>query len=303
MNEDSPQRLLGHKPMTENRGPKGKTRNKMSLNVFYITNNPDVALIAEKAGVNRVWVDLETLGKEERQKGINSVKSQHSIEDIRKIKPRLTKAEMLVRVNPWNPGSMSEINAVIDAGADIIMLPMWKTVDEVNGFLTAVNGRTKTTLLLETKEAEECLDDVLKLDGVDEIHIGLNDLHLSYGLTFMFELLTNGTVERIINKIKAKGIPYGFGGVSHLGDGMIPAEMIIMEHYRLGSTRAILSRGFCDQTQSLDKVEEDFVKNMKAFRDFEKAINPNEFESNRKLLAEKVAVVVAKIKETKKNAN
>ena len=79
--------------------------------------------------------------------------------------------------------------------------------------------------------------------------------------------------------------------------------MIIMEHYRLGSTRAILSRGFCDQTQSLDKVEEDFVKNMKAFRDFEKAINPNEFESNRKLLAEKVALVVAKIKEARKNAN
>ena len=284
--------------MTENRAQKVIIKSNMSLNVFYITNKLDVALIAEKAGVNRVWVDLETLGKEERQKGINSVKSQHSIEDIRLIAPRLTKAEMLVRVNPWNPDSMFEINEVIKAGADIIMLPMWKTVDEVKGFLAAVNGRIKTTLLLETKEAEECLDEVLQLPGIDEIHIGLNDLHLSYGLTFMFELLTNGTVERIINKIKPTGIPYGFGGISHLGDGLIPAEMIIMEHYRLGSTRAILSRGFCDQTKPIEEVEKGFEKNMKQLRDFEKSFDRNNCENNRKALIKAVRKVV----EAKKNA-
>lgn len=264
----------------------------MALTVFYITNNLDVALIAERAGVNRIWVDLETLGKEERQKGINSVKSHHTIHDIEVIAPKLTKAEMLVRVNPWNETSKKEIDEVINAGADIIMLPMWKSVGEVKNFINAVNGRVRTTLLLETKEAEECLDDVLKLSGIDEIHIGLNDLHLSYGLTFMFELLTNGTVERIINKIKAKGIPYGFGGISHLGDGMIPAEMIIMEHYRLGSTRAILSRGFCDQTKPIDQIRTTFEKNMKQLREFETSINPNNFERNKYKLGKIVEEIV-----------
>lgn len=270
----------------------------MSLKVFYITNNLDIALIAEKAGVDRIWIDLETLGKEERQKGINSVKSHHSIHDIEVIAPKLTKSEMLVRVNPWNKNSENEINEVIRAGAQIIMLPMWKTTDEVRKFIYAVGGRVKTTLLLETKEAEECLDEVLLIDGIDEMHIGLNDLHLSYGLTFMFELLTNGTVERIIKKIRAKGIPYGFGGVSHLGDGMIPAEMIIMEHYRLGSTRAILSRGFCDQSKPLDELEADFVNNMKKFRDFEKTFDRANFLINREELVE----AVNKIVEAKKNA-
>lgn len=269
----------------------------MALTVFYITNNLDVALIAEEAGVDRIWIDLETLGKEERQKGLNTVKSHHSIRDIEVIAPKLTKAQMLVRVNPWNPNSKEEIEKVIKAGAEIIMLPMWKSVEEVKNFINAVGGRTKTTLLLETKEAEECLDDVLKLDGIDEIHIGLNDLHLSYKLTFMFELLTNGTVERIVNKIKRKNIPYGFGGVSHLGDGMIPAEMIIKEHYRLGSSRVILSRGFCDQTLSLDEVKKVFEKNMKEFRKFEKEFDRNSFESNRKELVKKVNSVV----EAKKN--
>lgn len=269
----------------------------MALITFYITNNLNVALIAEKAGVDRIWIDLETLGKEERQKGLNTVKSQHTINDIETIAPKLTKAQMLVRINPWNPNSKDEIERVIQAGAEIIMLPMWKSVDEVKNFIDTINGRTKTTLLLETKEAEECLDDVLKLDGIDEIHIGLNDLHLSYKLTFMFELLTNGTVERIINKIKQKNIPFGFGGVSHLGDGMIPAEMIIEEHYRLGSTRVILSRGFCDQTKPIDEVEKEFEKNMKDFRKFENSFDRKSFEENRKELIQRVNLVV----EAKKN--
>lgn len=241
------------------------------LKLMYITNNPEVALIAQKYGVDRIWVDLETLGKEDRQKNINSVKSHHKVEDIKKIAPLLTSSEMLVRINPWNILSVEEIDRVIEAGAELIMLPMWKSVSEVCEFVKAVNGRAKTVLLLETKQAAECLDDVLKLDGIDEIHIGLNDLHLSYGLTFMFELLTNGTVESICNKIQAKGIPYGFGGVAKIGEGMLTAEKIILEHYRLGSQRVILSRSFCnaEQLTSVDEVEKLFRENIVSLRNFE----------------------------------
>ncbi len=108
------------------------------LIVFYITNRPDVALVAEKYGVDRIWVDLETRGKEERQHNLNTVKSRHSISDITAIKQVIRKAEMLVRVNPWYEGSQAEIDAVIAAGADIIMLPYWKTPGEVVSFLNAV---------------------------------------------------------------------------------------------------------------------------------------------------------------------
>lgn len=52
---------------------------------MYITNNPTIAIIAQKYGVDRIWIDLETLGKGERQKNINSVKSNHSIADIKKL--------------------------------------------------------------------------------------------------------------------------------------------------------------------------------------------------------------------------
>ena len=183
----------------------------------------------------------------------------------------------------------------------MIMLPMWKTAREVACFLKAVNGRIPTTLLLETKEAEACLDEVLALDGIDEIHIGLNDLHISYGLDFMFELLSNGTVERICQKIAKKGIPYGFGGIAKIGDGAVPAEKIILEHYRLGSSRAILSRTFCDNAKitSTEEIERVFRLNMKALRAFDEyAVQAPEeaYERNRQDLCEAVERVAQEMR-------
>lgn len=276
----------------------------MSLKLMYITNDLDVALIAQQYGVDRVWIDLETIGKDARQKGLDSVKSHHQISDIAKIKPHLTTSEMLVRVNSWYEGSVGEINAVIDAGADMIMLPYWKTADEVQEFIDTVDGRCKTTLLLETKEAVECVDEVLAIPGVDEIHIGLNDLHLSYGLDFMFQLLTDGTVEMLCDKFRTANIPYGFGGIAKIGDGAVPAEKIILEHYRLGSTRAILSRTFCDNAKidSIEEIDRVFKANMAELRKFEEyAAEATEeiHKRNREELVDAVNQVVAKVREKK----
>lgn len=280
--------------------------NNMALNLMYITNNLDVALIAERYGVDRVWVDLETLGKDRRQKDLDTVKSHHTVDDIAIIKSHITKAEMLVRINTWYEGSEMEIENVIAAGADIIMLPYWKTVDEVKNFVSAVNGRCKTTLLLETKEAVDCLDEVLENGEFDEIHIGLNDLHLSYGMTFMFELLADGTVERLCQRFQSASIPYGFGGIAKLGDGLLPAEKIIMEHYRLGSTRAILSRTFCDNAKidGIDEIDSVFKENMRALREYEYSmadITQEEFIKNKAEVIKAVDEIVATIKRSRNN--
>ena len=148
----------------------------MPLTYMYITNRPQVARIAQNAGVDRVWIDLEYMGKEQRQKGMDSVKSRHQLSDIRSIRPLLRKSALQVRVNPLHDGSPAEISAAIDNGADIVMLPMWKTADDVKRFVELVNGRAKVLLLLETKEADRNLAQTLEVKGVDEIHIGLNDL-------------------------------------------------------------------------------------------------------------------------------
>lgn len=246
---------------------------------MYITNRPEVAVIAEKCGVDRIFVDMEYIGKAARQKGDDSLINYHTIEDVKTIRAVVKKAGLLVRVNPIHdshedyPGSEEEIKAVIKAGADIVMLPYFKTLVEVKRFLKAVDGRARTSLLLETKEAAEVLDDILRIDGIDEIHIGLNDLAMSMNKKFLFEVLTDGTVEKLCRKISNAGIVYGFGGVASPGHGIVPAEMIIREHYRLGSSLVILSRAFCNlknQEISLQKIKEIFEQGVPEIRAFEK---------------------------------
>lgn len=276
----------------------------MSIELIYISNNPDVALIAEKNGVDYVMVDLEVLGKEERQKNMDSVKSHHSIKDVEAISEVLTKSKLLVRINPINPCSRQEIDDVIRAGADVIMLPMWRTVEEVKTFTSFVGGRAETMLLLETKETAESIDEVLATGGFDEIHIGLNDLHLSYGLDFMFELLSNGVVEKLCKKMNRAGIKYGFGGIARLGDGMLPAEKIVMEHYRLGSSRAILSRSFCNTAVVTDvaEIENIFEVNIAKLRLFENLIvekSEADYLENKRSVQQCVQQIVEIIKKRK----
>lgn len=263
---------------------------------MYITNNPDVAQIAESAGVDRIFVDMEYIGKQERQGGMDTVQSHHTIEDIKRIREVIRKADLLARVNPIHnafaeySSSEREINEVIEAGADIIMLPYFKTCEEVDRFLKIVDKRIKTQLLLETPEAVQVVDDILKLEGIDEIHIGLNDLSLGYRKKFMFELLTDGTVEKLCFKFKMSGVPYGFGGIASLGQGMLPAECIIKEHYRLGSSCVILSRSFCDTSkiQGLDRIRTIFVEGVQKIRDLEDEcrMHSDYFTVNQKMISE-----------------
>lgn len=249
----------------------------MALKLMYITNKPEIAQIAEMAGVDRIFVDLEYIGKSERQGGMDTVQSHHVLDDVKRIADAITMAELLVRVNPIHDAteqyvsSEQEINTAIENGADIIMLPFFKSVNEVRRFISAVKGRAKTMLLLETPESVEIIDDILLVEGIDYIHIGLNDLSLGYGMKFMFELLSEGTVEKLCAKFREKNIPYGFGGIASLGKGVIPAEMIIKEHYRLGSTCAILSRSFCnvDKIDHMGVISSTFVNGMREIREFE----------------------------------
>lgn len=278
-----------------------------NIKLMYVTNNPQVAAIAQTAGVDRLFVDMEYIGKDIRQGGMDTVQSRHTFDDVRKIRAVADKAQLLVRCNPIHEAtadyisSKEEIDEIVKCGADIIMLPYFKTAQEVQTFVDLVDGRAKTLPLVETKEAAECIDEILEIDGIDEIYIGLNDLHLSYGLTFMFQLLADGTVEKLADKIKAKGIPYGFGGIARIGDGILPAERILTEHYRLGSTSVILSRSFCNTTKitDLEEIKQIFDVNVKNLRDYEEVIkkkSPSEMEENVYIVKEKTAQIVDIIK-------
>ena len=273
----------------------------MALKLMYITNNPDVARIAEEAGVDRIFVDMEYIGKADRQGGMDTVQSCHTVEDVRRLRPVVKKAQLMVRINPMHSGtaeynsSREEIEAVIEAGADVIMLPYFKTVEEVKLFVELVAGRAKTFPLVETPEAVAAIDEILAVPGIDEIHVGLNDLSLGLGRTFMFELLSDGTIDALAEKFKAAGIPFGFGGIASLGRGILPSEYVVREHYRLGSTATILSRSFCNvhKIQDLRLIRRIFRDGVAQIRDLEAecaeyAADSDYFAENARIVAQKV---------------
>ncbi|MBQ7999951.1 MAG: glycosyltransferase [Ruminococcus sp.] len=264
------------------------------LKLMYLTANPQAAIEAENAGVDRIFLDLEILGKEERQGHLDTVVSHSSLEDVKKLRAAISKAKLLVRCNPVHKGLKKEIDRIINDGADIIMLPYFKTVEEVRTFLDIVGGRVHTVLLFETAEAVELVDEILELEGVDEVYIGLNDLHLSYGLRFMFELLTDGTVESLCNKFRDKGLSYGFGGIAKIGEGLLKSDYVIGEHKRLGSTCAILSRTFRNEVDASRPID-DFRDEFMLLRKREEEISgwdAEQFEENRQKVVQATDEIV-----------
>mgnify|MGYP004503712617 FL=1 len=268
------------------------------LKLMYITNDPAVAKIAAEAGVDRIFIDMEVLGKAERQGGRDTVQSHHVLEDIAKVRAAIgSSAEIMARVNPLNPNSQTEIDASIENGADVIMLPMWRTADDLRQFVSMVDGRAKVMPLLETDTAADNLPVAVKVSGIDQMHIGLNDLHLCYHQKFMFQLLADGTVDRLCTKLRGANIPYGFGGVGRPGSGTLPAEYIIGEHYRLGSQYVILSRSFCNtgKVTDLDEIRRIFADGVADIRRVERecaAWTQEQFDENHRRVCARVNKIV-----------
>lgn len=254
-----------------------------------MTNDPELALQGEEAGVERIGPDLEIIGKESRQRNPDSRISKHSIEDISRIRKVLKKSEVFVRVNPIHPHSEDEIHQAIDLGAQVLMLPMFRTAKEVERFISFVDGRGKTVLLLETPQAMMRLDEILSIKGIDEVHVGLYDLSLGLGLHSRFEVLCSELMDGLAFGIRKYSLPYGFGALARPFDSTlpIPPEQVIGEVIRLGASRASLSRYFFPK-----KGEPfNFVHEMKRLREkitYWQSASPEALQKNRQELRESV---------------
>jgi len=239
------------------------------MKLFFITNSVELASFAVNNGVDRIFVDLEVLGKSQRQGHLDTVISRHSVFDVAALRPFVPRGGLLVRVNPLHDGTDEEIDRVIQAGADVVMLPMFRGPKDVEVFIRAVAGRARTSLLVETIGAMLSLHECVSLPGVDEVHIGLNDLHLELGMRFMFEPLADGLIDDMADILNRAEMPFGLGGVARVGEGLLPAELVLAEHVRLGSTAAILSRTFQRQAKTVVEIQSqmDFKVEIAKLRD------------------------------------
>lgn len=232
------------------------------MELMLITNSPEYAKYAEDCGVDIIFLDLEIDGKLDRQGHLDTVISCHLLSDIHPVKMVLSKAKLLVRINPYNVNKTKfEIDEAIKSGADMIMLPMFKTADEILAVHKIIDGRALFVPLLETIDAVESLDEILSSNVLTDLHIGLNDLHLDYGLSHMFELFSNKTVDLIVNKMVNNRVNYGIGGVAAMKVGDVKGELVLNKYKTLKSNRVILSRSFHD---AYSRNLEEEVKELRA---------------------------------------
>jgi hypothetical protein len=210
------------------------------------TDDPALAARADAAGVDRVGVDLERLGKAERQSGLGTWISAHAEHDLAALTPVLAHAAPFARVHPVNPDSAREVDAVIGLGARVLMLPMVATADDASRFVALVGGRAEVVLLVERREALEALPRLAAIEGVDEVHVGLNDLALSIGYASRWQVLSGNRLCDAGAIVRAAGKRFGFGGIGRAGDDTlpIPSDLVYAEYARTGATAALLARAF-----------------------------------------------------------
>ena len=260
-----------------------------ALTTIVITNDVARAALAVRAGVARIMVDLEVDGKAERQPA-GSLISAHSFDDISAIRAAVPQAGLIVRINPVGGNTPREVEEAITRGADFIMLPMVKTAEEMQRVKTLIAGRAKLIPLIEHIDALNNAEAILDA-GADEAYLGLNDLHLSLHQQFMFEPLVEGLVDRFARAARERAMPFGFGGVGKIGSGQLPAEAIIGEHARLGSTRVIISRAF---DRALDAAgaatDSDYIQGVS---DIFAAYGAAQMRSEHQVQAEHVATIRA----------
>jgi hypothetical protein len=263
------------------------------INLIYITNDFERCKIAQNCSIDTILVDLEYIGKHERQSGRNTLISAHSINDVHSVRKVCLDGRLMVRINPIGPWSNNEINEVISAGADILMLPFFKSVCEVKKFIDLVKNRAKICLLLETLEAVSIIDSILELGTISYVHIGLNDISIQRGSKYMFDFLADGGVEGVARSLILKGIKFGFGGIGKIGTLVPPAERILAEHYRIRSSGVILSRSFFDFDckNSLEVFEHVLKREVAKIRLVETVLKEKDedfFEINKTIVAKQI---------------
>jgi hypothetical protein len=172
-----------------------------------------------------------------------------------------------------------------------LMLPMFSGPGQVRDFAAIVGGRVPFTTLLETSGALDTLPQWVTTPGLQEVYVGLNDLHLSLGLPFMFQPLALGMLDSVSAATHAAKLRFGFGGIARLDEGLLPGRDVLAEHLRLRSQAVILSRTF-----HRDDGDIAFERQVAALRDAEEQLasrSPTQVEADRQRIAQAITSIAA----------
>lgn len=222
------------------------------------TDDPVLAGVLDDAGVDRIGVDIEMLGKAERQPGKNFRISGHSIDALPALGRVLKRAALLARLNSLHAGSAGEIETALAYGAKVLILPYFKSIDEPREAARLVAGRALLLPLIETPEALETIDG-LAADGFPEVYFGLNDLRLRLGYADFAPVFGYPPFVRAVAAARGMGLRCAIAGVARPDDRSLPIapELVYGQLRRLGATGTLISRSFLRPKEEWGKMADD----------------------------------------------
>ena len=196
--------------------------------------------------MNRIGIDIERLGKSARQAGHDTRLSHHGWDDLAAVAKSIRQSALFVRINPIHGETEHEIETALSLGVHSLMLPYFQTADEVAAFVRFVRRRAHVSILVESPAAVTRIREILAVSGVDEVMIGLNDLHLQLGVSNHFEVLASPLLDMLAVEIRRKGLPLAVGGVGRVNDTTlpVPVDLVYAQYPRLGATGAWIARSF-----------------------------------------------------------
>lgn len=212
-----------------------------------LTTDPVWIEAADRAGVQRIGVDIERRGKAERQRTVANARiSDHLLSDLREVAGRVRQAMPFARLNALHDGTGEEVEEALACGATSLMLPFFRTTQEAARFVDLVAERAEVVLLVETATAVARLHEIVTLPGVAEIMVGMNDLHLELKLCSPMEIAASDLLTWMADVTRDAGLRFGFGGVARPGTTGLPvsADLLLARHAQLGTRSAWIARSF-----------------------------------------------------------
>jgi hypothetical protein len=230
------------------------------LDLVVFTTDADRAAAVMAGGAAAIFIDWEYQGKWERQRGADTEINQQSVEDLRRIRSAIA-GTVICRVNALHEGTAQEVALALDNGADELLLPMVRSVDDAARFLSLVDGRARAGVLVETGEACQVAESLSALP-LHRVYVGLNDLAIDRRRRSIFGSLADGTVDEVRRHFCTTH--FGVGGVTLPNCGApVPSPILTGEILRLRADFTFLRRSFWRDVGDSDPAEA--IRSIQAF--------------------------------------
>jgi len=211
------------------------------LELILFETDPARAREAHAQGISSFMFDVETRGKEERQRTFDTDISVVSLDHLPTFVAK-SAIHPICRLDPLHDETASDIEKAIMGGARELIFPMVHKAREVEHLLSLVGGRIPSGIMIETKEILDCVSDIGRMP-LSRVYVGLNDIMISRGRSNLFEPMVDGTIDRIRSQIGS--LRFGIAGATRVDAGSpIPFRLLLADLARLDVDFTFLRRSF-----------------------------------------------------------